>query len=489
MTFQAANPTMETCPIARTGRTVSELLEDSGNCRQAINQELSLHLLSDSLFSEQQKLRHVLDWAHSFLSSDSEVHHEFCQVDSSILADDEQKKSPTCEHSSAAECHHPVSCAAGGEEVLGGGGRSVEKASNNHLCAYKPPFPDDPRIPFSFIPKYRETPENMKSIKPQEATSKQTPSRDNNCRTNGLFMSNQRQRSNLDRNTNQTLASDAATCSIKESAINLKLSYKTAAAQSEGGISGHQMELSKVEVEVGTKKEVVRVGERMGEVNEEHSSAFEVYAESNISHSEPEKKQEQMETLTVYEQYQLCVDQLHHLRVRRSQHIEPGRSTESPAKEGETSEEMAAPVEAPALPTFGCESNSSTTNPEIKKRLNKAGSKRVTAAEIAQERSSDAIHKNQDRFEYSRATLPEHGLTKHCDHLTLKETPAAVCAESTPARQRNTLTCHTHVGHDSNRCGELIRRTSTAKLLEHLGSVPGDHGGTTQALNIIYEGS
>ncbi len=478
MIFQAANPTMEKRHVTRTGHAVSELLEDSGNCRQIINQELSLCLLSDSLFSERQKLRHALDWAHSFLSSDSEVHHQFCSADSSILVDDVQIKSPACEHSSAAKWHHPVSCAAGGNKVFGGGGRITENASNDHLCAYKPPFADDPCIPFSFTPKYRETSENMKSMKPQDVPSKQIPSHDNNCRTNGLFISDQRQRTTLsDRDANQTLASDVATCSIKTSTVsgttsNLKLNYKTAGAQSEGGISGHQTELSKVKVEekAGTKKEVMRRSERNAEVNEEeeYSSAFAMCAENNIRHSEPEKAQEHKTscdlkippTLTVYEQYQLCVDRLHHLRVRQSQHTDPGCFIESNAKEGKTSE-MAASVEAPALPAPGFELNSSTTDPEIKKRLDKIGSKRVTGAEIAKERSS------------------EHGQTKHCDSLTAKDTPAAVCAESRPVCQRNTVPSDTHVGLESNKCGELIKRISNAKLSktpkEQLGSAPGDN--------------
>uniref|UniRef100_UPI0037E85C0E F-box/LRR-repeat protein 20-like n=1 Tax=Semicossyphus pulcher TaxID=241346 RepID=UPI0037E85C0E len=99
---------METHPSTTAGRSVSELLEDSGNRRPIIDQELSLHLLSDSLFSEQQKLRHVLDGAHTFLSSRSEVHSEFCRADSVMLADEEQKY------------QHPVCCDAGGNEVFGG---------------------------------------------------------------------------------------------------------------------------------------------------------------------------------------------------------------------------------------------------------------------------------------------------------------------------------------------------------------------------------
>ncbi|XP_070689394.1 F-box/LRR-repeat protein 2-like [Pempheris klunzingeri] len=120
MSFQAAIPTVTTHPVKREERTVSDLLEDSGgNCRQVTNRELSLHLLSDSLFSEQQKLRHVLDWAHSFLNSGSETHHEFCRADSLILADEEQEKFSAHKHSSSDKYHHLISCTAGRNEPAG----------------------------------------------------------------------------------------------------------------------------------------------------------------------------------------------------------------------------------------------------------------------------------------------------------------------------------------------------------------------------------
>ncbi|XP_044053271.1 uncharacterized protein LOC122876706 isoform X2 [Siniperca chuatsi] len=521
MTFQTANPSMETHPITRAGQTASDLLEDSGNCRQIINPEL----LSDSLFSEQQKLRRVLDWAHTFLSSGSEVHHEFCRADSLILANNEQtetqKNSPAYKQSSVAKYQHPVSCTAGGSGVFGlekvwqlEPSNYVNSESKNDLCAYKPPFPDDPCIPFSCTPGRdevtqpddRETPENVTSMELLDATNKQTCSQDNNCRTSSLFISNQRQCTNLsDRNTNQMLASDGVKCLIKEStscwsdtrhkmSTMLKLSYKT--AQSESDISGHEMELSRVKAEegkVGSRKEVVkektedaRMGERKGRVNEEqeYSSEFAVFAKNNISNGAPEGTQEQIEktsnlsfnchlkippTSTVYEQYQLCVDQLHHLRVSQSQHI--GCLIESPAKERMTSEEIAAAVEAPALPTSGFEFNS-TTNPEIKKRLNKVGSKRVTAAE------RDVINKNQDRSKYNRnrATLPEHGQTKHC-------------VESRSVCQRNTVTSDTHLDLDFNKCGEFIKGTaggitSTYKVIntpmEHLRKAPGENVPTVE---------
>ncbi|XP_051277565.1 uncharacterized protein LOC127375583 isoform X2 [Dicentrarchus labrax] len=482
MTFQAVTPAVDTHPITRAGHSVAELLEDSGNRRQLINQELSLHLLNDSHFSEQQKLRHVLDWAHSFLSNGSEIHHEFCRADSLILADEEQSdtqnNSPVCKHSSAAKYHHPVSCTAGGNEVLGGEGGSMEvwqlepsnyenNESNSHLCACKPPF-------------YRESPENMQL---QDSTNKQTNRQDMNCRRGSLFMFNQRQcTSSSERNTNQLLALDGATdliqgstsCWMFDTARNLKLSYKTAAASTKRNISGLQMEQSKSKVEgkVETKQEVVR---KISKV-QESSSASVLYAKNNISDSEPEKTHEWMEktsdlsytrhlkvppTLTVYEQYQLCVDRLHHLRIRQSQHVEPGCFMESPAKERTTLEEMAAPVEAPVLlPTSGFELTSSPTNPQTKKHLNK----RVEEAKITKEKSSDVIYKNEDRSKYKRntATITEQGQTKHC----VKKTCAAICAES-----------KTHLDLDHNKCGELIKGTDNLinTSMKHLGTASGDN--------------
>ncbi|XP_030271986.1 uncharacterized protein LOC115581220 isoform X2 [Sparus aurata] len=371
MNYQAANPTVETHPVTGLGGAVFELLEDSGNRRQIINQELSLHVLSDSSFNEQQKLRYVLDWTHSFLSSASEVHHELCRADGLISADgahwETEKISPVCKQSSAAEYHHPVSCATGGNEVFGGEG------------AYKPPLSDDSCVPFSFIPgrdklilpEHGEIPGNMKRV---NLSDKQTPSKDNTCRDSSTFKTHQRK----------------------------------------------------------------------SEVNEEQDSgsAFVMRAKGDISIGEPEKTQEQTEKsshshlkiptkLTIYEQYQLCVDQLHHLRIRQHQQIEPGGFLE--AKERKASEEMAAPVEAPTLPTSGFE------------HLNK----KVAAAEIT---NSDSIDKIQDRSKYkrSRPTLTEQGQTGNYDNSAMKEKPAAICAVTTSKR----------LGHQSNKSGGLLKRTA-----------------------------
>lgn len=85
--------------------------EDSGNCRNT-RQELNLNHPCESLFSEQQKLRHALDWAHRFLSGDLEVHQEFCRADGLILAN---------EGSTSASGCSLLSCTAGGKEEFKGG--------------------------------------------------------------------------------------------------------------------------------------------------------------------------------------------------------------------------------------------------------------------------------------------------------------------------------------------------------------------------------
>lgn len=506
--------------VTRAGHTVSELLEDTGNCKPIMNQELSLHRLSTSLFSEQRKLKHALDWAQSFLSSDSEIHHDLCRADSLILADEElretQKKSPACEHSSADKYHHPRSCTTGADEVFRregarGGGRGgimgkvwhpepsnyENSGSSNHVSAYKSPFSGDSCIPFFLSAEradvswsdYRETLEHIKSIK-QDATNKQTPNQDTD-KTSDLLIPNQRQQTYLSaRKTNQTFASDATGLIKDSTSCWSNTRHKKTMVQSERDISGHEMEMSKVKAEgkVGTKKEAVR----MGTLNEDQDFAFMTCVMNDSSNSEPEKTQEQMEkssnlsfcchlkrppTLTVYEQYQLYMDQLHRLRMRQSQHIEPGCFLESPAKDRKKSEEEAA------LPTSDFELNSSATNTEIKICLNKT----VTAAEITKEMSSDVINKNQGspKHNRSRATLTEQGQTNDCDNL--KGTPAAICAESGPVCQRNTS--NTHLDFHSNKCGELTKGTAGSLILtdkpikthaEHLHTAPGDNVPTVE---------
>lgn len=435
--LQVENPTMETRPLTGAGRTVSELLKDSGNCRQIKSQELHLGVLRDSLFSEQQKLSHVLDWAHRFLSRGSEVHHQPCRADSLTSADEErwgtQTQVPAYMHPPAAKYHQTISCAAGGNGVFG------------H-------FPDDPRIPFSFIEDYKETAEYVKSMELQEASNELIVSQDN--RTSSPFFSNRGPHANVsDRKTNQPLAADGVTCLIKEStsrrsneedmvfgtARNLELIYQSAGAQSERDISGQQMELGNLKVEGREEAKDARKGERKGKINEEQepSSGLAIYATDNMINFEPERTKELMEKtcgchlkmpprLSVYERYQCCVDTLRHLRVRQSQKIIPGCSVESPATERKTSVDTA------------------TQRPEIRKHLKKAGSERVRATDVTKKRSSGVMKKKQDRSQNnrSRVTLAEHGQTKHRNNLTVKETSAAVCAEKRSVCDINTPVEH-----------------------------------------------
>lgn len=511
--------------ILQAGHTVSELLKDSGNCRQINNQELSLRPLSDSLLSERQKLRHVLNWAHSFLSSGSEIHREFCRADSLMLVSKEQrdieKKTSTWKHSSAAENHHFVSCGAGGSEVFWGevGGReetvwhrepsNYENTEFNKLLCGNKSFMDEPCIPLSFTPgadvitliKFRETPKKMNNIKLQDANDEQT------CRRSNPFESNQRQSSNFsDGNTSQTPAVESETSLCKKitsccsnachkrsrlfgTATNLKLSNKTAEFQSKRDRSAQRMEPSKVKVnnKVQAKKDVVWMCKRKGKVNKEKDliSASVINAKNKKSNSEPELAKESMEktsvfkshshlklspSLTVYEQYQLCVDHLHHLRLRQSQHVDLGCFIESPAKGKRTSKEMAAPVETPAPPTSGIQSNSSTKDPEIKKLFDKK-----TAVEITKERSLTGASTNKAKLKYNRnrSKLTEQRRSKQCDTSTVRKTPAAICAESGRVCQRKTFTSNKHSHFDSKKYRELIKGTAG-------GITPADDGPTIE---------
>lgn len=100
---------MERHSVPQDGHAESE---GSGICRSKIKQELNLHHPCESLFSEQQKLRHVLDWAHSFLSGDSEIHREFCRADGLILVNERS--------TSASGCDHLLSCTADGNKDFKG---------------------------------------------------------------------------------------------------------------------------------------------------------------------------------------------------------------------------------------------------------------------------------------------------------------------------------------------------------------------------------
>ncbi|XP_050931187.1 uncharacterized protein LOC127138956 [Lates calcarifer] len=483
---------METHHTTREAPAVSELLEDAGNCRQNTSQELNLHPLSDSLFSEQQKLRHVLGWVHRFLSNGSEVYHEFCRADSLILANEQDEKKREAERGSHTFKHS----SPGSNEVLEG--RSTGKVwqlkpsdnknseQNNSLSGYKPSLQDDLYIPLSFTPGRDE--EIWPEMQLKRTTNKQTCCQDN-CRASKLHISNQRHQTNIsDSSTNQMLASDAAARLIKDSASCWSnVSYKKSPVFD--AVSSLEPLLDSIDI-IENQKELRNADEGMLEVEKEttdarlegndgrmhkgheSSSAFRVYANGNVSHTEPEKITRQMaktanptstyhlkiqSNLTVYEQYQICVHQLHHLRARQSQHIEPQCFIESPAKGRKTSEETAAPIEASVIPTPCIELSSCTTNPEIKKHFNKARRKRVSAAEITEEGRSDPTDKNQDRTTQDRyrATLTEHKEPKHCDKLTVRE--------NRPLCQKNTANGKKH-GDFMKKTGETI--TSTEKIID-----------------------
>lgn len=506
---QASNTTKETHCTTTVTCAVSELLEDAGNCRQSIHQVLNPHPLGDSLFSEQQKLRVALDWAHSFLSSRSDFHDKICRTESLKLADTQQRETetpPTYKCSSSAINKHSFSCTEGGTEVLDQRGTTekvwqlelsnyTNSEQNNYLSRHKPPSQEDLLILFTSgrddvaSPENRQT-EELKSLELQQTTSKQTPSH-HNCRTSKVHTSNHRHHLNLsDSSSNQTFTLDAATSLIKGATscwssasktstaavsttkMSLKNNYSTDTiyerAQSEGELSGNKKGLRNKLEKIKPEKEKTEDGwmeENENKMCRESSSVSVACTNNNLSHSEPERISEQTaktanpsftyhlkipSNLTVYEQYQLCVDRLHHLRLRKST-----------KKEIKTTEETAVPSEAQALPTSCFECNSSTT-PEIKKHIDEVESKRLSAAEITEERASDTINENQNRTTYKRkTTLAKHEEIKQCVDLNVNETPAAVSAESRSLCQTNYVTSPAYVDLNGNSCG-FIKRTAEA---------------------------
>ncbi|XP_068994409.1 uncharacterized protein [Embiotoca jacksoni] len=510
---------METLPITRTRSAASDLPEDAGNCRQSISQELSLHLLSDSLFSERQKLRHVLDLADSFIRSSSEVCHEFCRADSLIQTDVKhrgtEKRSP--EHPPAAKYYDPVSCAAGGNEVFEGRG-SLEKVwqreSSNYNYFCRLPFPYDLHFPFSFSPaKDEETwpqngeTENMKNMELQLTTKKQTPSQ-NNCITSRLQVSNQRLNTDISlSSTNQTLASDDEKQLIKEStssgstAIH-KMSTvfgavstlkpllksndftdmipKTAGAQSKG-VPENQKEVRKAAEEMeDNKKEKIeddRIEQYCGKMHEEQESHSDlvVHAQNKTSHSELETIPVQMaksahpsstchlklpSNLTIYEQYQLCVDQLHHLRITQRQHIKSACFTQSPEKERKTSEETAGFVPASFFEVIAHIADL---------EINNQGHKRVTHAE------KSPVTSKISKYNRNGTKMRGHGETEYCDNLTVNKTPAN---ESRRLCQKNNPQSAAHLDLNSKKHGDFKQETAGDKVVntptEILRTKPGD---------------
>lgn len=256
-----------------------------------------------------------------------------------------------------------------------------------------------------------------------------------------------------DRDRKQMLASEGATRLIKETAScwntkrhkrsmlfdtvkNMELSCGTAGTQS----GRHQVEPSK-EQGTGTWKEVNRMDKQKEKVNENPTCS----AHNENYNMEPQMMPETSNfslgchltiptTLTIYEQYQLCVDQLHQLRVRKSQHEKLRCFLESPAKESKPSQNMAALAEAPALPIPGFELDSPTTE------TLKTPNKRDTTATITNEWSLEVLNNNQDgsRHNRSEAAIPEQEVTEQCDSLIVKQSQTPICTESRHHGWRNT---------------------------------------------------
>lgn len=379
MTFKPQNPTMEINNTTGKAHDVSELLEDAGNCRKNLNQELSLHLLSDTCCSEHQKLRHVLDWAHRFLSSGSEVYHELCRADSLILVNEKketEKSLPACEDPSAAKYRCQVSCAVGTHDVLGGGNtvkvgqpsNYKNSEQNNFLSRFKSPLQDDLHTPRSFTQGRDETIwtegqeiKNMKNMRLQQSTNKPT--------------SNQEHRS-------------GATVSMSEP--------EEIPGQTRHPSFSHHLNISP--------------------------------------------------NLTVYEQYQLFVDQLYQLR--RCQNMKWACSLESSANVKKTTKEKTASVEASAPPCYGLITTSQN------KQLIKARSRVVTAAQTTEKWCLGAIGKNQGRTSSSASTRPQSA-AKNMERLISKKRTLEDRAKLTSLyrdthsclQSTETHTCH----HDDTR--------------------------------------
>ncbi|CAJ1068949.1 uncharacterized protein LOC125889661 [Xyrichtys novacula] len=309
---------MERHPSTRASCLVQKLLEDSGNQRPM--RDLELSLLCESLFSEQQKLKQVLDWAHAFLSGGSEVHSEFCRAESLMLAEKEEN-SPLYE-SSCETTYHYARCTEGGNEIFEGRGAAedTEKVwklvSDGHLssCAKSPP--DTPFIPLTSTPGTDKVTQ-QRNVKSMDASDKQTLSQSDK---NNIF------------------TASSAPYLKKES--NRPNTLRTKAAE-ESETPGHRVETKKGVVREKTEDVWMQRGMKKITEEQESSPEFAMSSKKTKEKSEFEMTQEKErktpsqshleipQTLTVYEQYQCCVDQLHRLRLRQRKQLEPARETQS----------------------------------------------------------------------------------------------------------------------------------------------------------------
>ncbi|KAG7489526.1 F-box LRR-repeat 7-like [Solea senegalensis] len=388
---------METDPTTREAHAMSTLLEASGNCRQNISQELNLHPVSDSLCSEQKKLRHVLDWAHRFLCYGSEVYQEFCRADRLILAVDRNEMKRKTEEMSPLQDNLPHMR----DEVTWPENREMDQMKQRRELQH-------PSVNHSII-------------------------QDNEIVINGLH------KSMSQTSTNQTYApakhfiTDSKPCwsSVSKRRVSLQCDYTDMSHTMDGAQSKGSENQQREEAE-----EMMGVVEEKTDTKQENkfNSASMLFCDNNdhdINNDCPSKPQREPaqesqtaqpsfpchlqipSNLTVYEKYQLCMDQLQNLRLRQNHVTELGCLFESPTKVQKTCKEVVAPVETPVLPTFPFKLYSSSTNPEFKKRLNEKTHQDVSAAENPEESSSDYLtlrerlikkHTSEDR---RRQTSPQ----------------------------------------------------------------------------------
>ncbi|XP_074526915.1 uncharacterized protein LOC141790745 isoform X1 [Halichoeres trimaculatus] len=337
MTFKVGNKTMESHSASRASFSWSELLEDSGSQRQIKNQELSLNLLCESLFSERQKLRQVLDWTHAFLSKGSEVHSEFCRAESLMLADEKEGKLPSYDCLSAAKYQH-VSCDAGSGVFLGAGDDMEEVwklKSNKPLCSYAKAH----LIQISSTSQKHEVtcPKNMRSTELLDVTFKQTVSQDNKSKTSPKDCTSSCNSTYVVCKEREISGSEVEPTDLKfEKTIRTKKS-----TEKEKTEDAHMRELLKEQDSSPAFVLSARNQRNQDTCKDKLINSFETtqgMREMTSSLSNFKIPQ----TLTVHEQYQLCVDQLCDLGVRQREETKPVCLIKSPVQEGKTSEQTSS---------------------------------------------------------------------------------------------------------------------------------------------------
>lgn len=408
---RATDFSMETRLITEARGALAKHQKGSEKCGQSINEDPNLHFLGDALLTEQQKLRHALAWARSFLSERSEVQHKIGTANDLRETQNQQLK---------YRFHVPFSCNMGRSEIFGGEGMienvwQIQTSNYNSSEIHNKRLPsDDPCAPFSIAPR-------------GEGVNKDTPVSESMTllQDNAFRLSNH----NITRNaykSNQRACTDDATCSVEESisfwnsACPQKSTvfgaesdtpswmsgplikpadvlYKTGGAQSKREAQLNQKTQNRAETKTEAAKnkpQDAQVRETEGKASEEQNVnlSFMVNAKKNVSQRQTEATPEQTAAkmqakLPVYEQYQLCVDHLCRLRTGRSCHAKPGGIIESPDNFTEASDKK---------------------------------------------RRAAVIHKNPDRITRTSdgATPADKGGSKSCDLLRtkVKDTPECCCS-------------------------------------------------------------